>query len=91
MRDRALDLYQDLGQADLLFFKGDLNYRKLVGDRNWDPATPFCVSLRGFHPAPLCSLRALKADTVAGLKPGLAEEVSKKEEKWQGAMELLPL
>ncbi|KAK7488684.1 hypothetical protein BaRGS_00020137 [Batillaria attramentaria] len=83
MRDRALDLYQDLGQADLLFFKGDLNYRKLVGDRNWDPATPFCVSLRGFHPAPLCSLRALKADTVAGLKPGLAEEVSKKEEKWQ--------
>lgn len=83
MRDKAPDLYQDLGQAYLVFFKGDLNYRKLVGDRNWDPTTPFCTSLRGFHPAPLCSLRALKADTVAGLKPGVAKEVQKKEGNWQ--------
>ncbi|KAK7105101.1 damage-control phosphatase ARMT1-like [Littorina saxatilis] len=83
MKKHAQDLYADLAKADLVFFKGDLNYRKLVGDRDWNPTTPFQVSLRGFHPAPLCSLRALKADTVAGLRPGVAEEVAVKDEKWQ--------
>jgi len=77
------DIMKDLAQADLVFFKGDLNYRKLVGDRDWDPTTSFSISLQGFHPAPLCSLRALKADTVVGLRPGLAEEVALRDEKWQ--------
>ena len=79
----ASDLYKELCKADLIFFKGDLNYRKLVGDRSWDPTTDFSVSLRGFRPTSICSLRALKADTVVGLKPGLAEKISQEDEKWQ--------
>ncbi|KAL8611037.1 hypothetical protein ACOMHN_042653 [Nucella lapillus] len=83
MEQHAADLYADLAQADLIFFKGDLNYRKLVGDRAWCPTTPFAVSLQGFHPAPLCALRAMKADTISGLKPGQAEEMRGKDENWQ--------
>lgn len=83
MKSWAPELYNDLAKADLIFFKGDLNYRKLVGDRQWDPTTSFVKSLRGFHPSPICSLRALKADVVVGLQKGLAEEVGKKDDKWQ--------
>lgn len=83
MKKYAPVLYSDLAQADLVIFKGDLNFRKLAGDLAWDPTAPFAVSLRGFHPAPLCSLRALKADTVVGLRPGLAEEVKEKDVQWQ--------
>ncbi|KAL5008666.1 hypothetical protein ScPMuIL_014247 [Solemya velum] len=78
----APELYKQLGTSSIVFLKGDLNYRKLVGDLNWDTTTPFEVSLQGFHPAPLCSLRTLKADVVVGLKPGRAKEIATKEKDW---------
>lgn len=40
-------LYADLGEAHLVIFKGDLNYRKLLGDFNWDFGTAFEEVLRG--------------------------------------------
>uniref|UniRef100_A0A915CIZ6 Sugar phosphate phosphatase n=1 Tax=Parascaris univalens TaxID=6257 RepID=A0A915CIZ6_PARUN len=63
----AADLYKDLSEAALIIFKGDLNYRRLVGDREWPLDTPFKVALRGFAPAPLLALRVLKAETQVGL------------------------
>lgn len=82
MKTYAADLYSDLSKSNLLIFKGDLNYRKLTSDLNWPTTTPFKKSLRGFHPAPLLSLRTLKADVVTGLQEGQAEEVEQKEKKW---------
>jgi hypothetical protein len=75
-------LYSTLSSHSLLIFKGDLNYRKLVGDINWERDIPFKDSLQGFLPAPLLALRTLKADTVSGLKTGLAEEMDKKHPDW---------
>ncbi|XP_067680353.1 damage-control phosphatase ARMT1-like [Haliotis asinina] len=82
MKKHASELYSDLGKADLVFFKGDLNYRKLVGDKRWDPTESFSSSLRGFEPAPVCSLRALKSDVVVGLKPGQAEMTQHHDKDW---------
>ena len=76
------ELYGELGKSDLVIFKGDLNYRKLVADRSWPPTTPFEVALEGFHPAPLCTLRTLKADVVVGLREGLAEEKRAGDKDW---------
>lgn len=82
MKEQDPELYRTLSEAQLLIFKGDLNYRKLVGDLNWDPTTSFEESLLGFHPAPLVTLRTLKADVVTSLEAGQAEELTQKDPKW---------
>ncbi|KAF3849907.1 hypothetical protein F7725_019626 [Dissostichus mawsoni] len=69
----APDLYANLQGADLVLFKGDLNYRKLVGDRDWDHTV---LGLR------LCSLRTLKANVQVGLQPGQAEKLTSHEPDW---------
>lgn len=82
MKKYSPDLYAELGKSCLVIFKGDLNYRKLVGDRNWPTTTSFEVSLQGFHPAPVCALRTLKADLVTGLAENQAEDVKEKDKHW---------
>ena len=37
---------------------------------------------QGFQPAPLLSLRTLKADVVAGLKPGQGEALFNVDQNW---------
>ncbi|XP_027896641.1 damage-control phosphatase ARMT1 [Xiphophorus couchianus] len=78
----APDLYATLQEADLVLFKGDLNYRKLTGDRDWGHTVDFCTALRGFEPAPLCSLRTLKANVQVGLQPGQGEKLSTQDPSW---------
>ncbi|XP_036349943.2 damage-control phosphatase ARMT1 [Ochotona princeps] len=78
----APDLHAELQKAHLILFKGDLNYRKLTGDRRWEFTVPFHQALSGFHPAPLCSIRTLKAEVQVGLQPGQAEQLSAAEPRW---------
>jgi len=82
MRTTSPDLYEQLSRSQLIIFKGDLNYRKLVGDRAWPHETPFSQALHGFCPAPLCTLRTLKADLVVGLVEGVSQELSKQADNW---------
>ncbi|MGW4820353.1 damage-control phosphatase ARMT1 family protein [Streptomyces sp. NPDC004227] len=60
------DLREDFAAATLTVFKGDLNYRRLVGDRLWPPTTPF-ADTTGYFPGPLAALRTLKSDVITGL------------------------
>lgn len=78
----AADLYATLQGSDLILFKGDLNYRRLTGDRMWEHTVPFNRALRGFLPAPLCSLRTLKANVQVGLEPGQAEKLASQDAEW---------
>jgi len=87
MQEVLPSLYRQLAQSDLVIFKGDLNYRKLTGDLNWDPTTTFETSLRGFLPSSLCALRTLKSDSVVGLKAGQAKEAERENEGWMVAGE----
>lgn len=82
MAQVAPDLYTELQKSNLIFFKGDLNYRKLTGDRKWDFTVPFSQALNGFQPANLCSIRTLKSDVQVGLKPGQGEQLSASEPNW---------
>lgn len=82
MKEKDLKLYNKLGESKLAIFKGDLNYRKLFGEVNWDPETPVKKGLQGFHPTNVCTLRTLKADIICGLAPGVAESTAKTAEDW---------
>ena len=75
-------LYNKLSEAILIIFKGDLNYRKLLGDINWKYTTDFQRALREFKPTNLVSLRTLKADLCVGLPAGKAESVKKEDPNW---------
>jgi len=77
------DLHGELrNNSMLMVFKGDLNYRKLTHDCRWPYDTPFGESIQGFGPAPFVSLRTLKADVVAGLKPGQGQALFKVDPDW---------
>jgi damage-control phosphatase, subfamily III len=79
MEKIAPQLYRSIAESHLAIIKGDLNYRKLLADINWDPTTDFRTSLSGFEPTNLCALRTVKADLISGLEPGVAEELWEKE------------
>ncbi|XP_065660648.1 damage-control phosphatase ARMT1 isoform X2 [Hydra vulgaris] len=75
-------LYLKLSRSKLILFKGDLNYRKLFGDRNWPCTTNIKDASSGFLPAPWCTLRTLKAEVVVGLLPGVSEKLESKLDRW---------
>lgn len=74
-----LRLIEALADADLAIVKGDLNYRRLVGDLEWDPTTPFEPDF----PAPVVALRALKSDVIVGLEAEVVAEQDAAREGWR--------
>ncbi|MEU0522792.1 damage-control phosphatase ARMT1 family protein [Streptomyces niveus] len=62
------DLRQEFAGAALTIVKGDLNYRRLVGDRLWPPTTLF-AGRTAYFPGPVAALRTLKSDVIVGLDP----------------------
>lgn len=75
-------LYQDLATSDLLVFKGDAHYRRILGDRQWDTTANF-GAIAHYLPAPSLVLRTLKSELVVGLAPGRAEEIAAEDPDWQ--------
>jgi hypothetical protein len=68
----APKLYSDLKtNSSLVFLKGDLNYRKLIGDLNWPFETPLINAIHTFKPTSLCAVRTIKADLIANIDTNL--------------------
>ncbi|RLV93243.1 Protein-glutamate O-methyltransferase [Spathaspora sp. JA1] len=73
-------VYEELLKSNLVIFKGDLNYRKLTGDLQWDKTTSFKTALQELASSklPVLSLRTCKADVVVGLPEGVNEKLIQK-------------
>lgn len=76
------DLLAQLRGSDLVILKGDVNYRRVLGDAHWEPTTPF-TSATSYFPAPLVCLRTLKAELIVGLKAGEAERLDALDKAWR--------
>ncbi|MEV6520511.1 ARMT1-like domain-containing protein [Longispora sp. NPDC051575] len=81
-RDAPGDLVAEWAAASLTVFKGDLNYRRLVGDAHWPALTPF-ADVVGYFPGPVAALRTLKCEVVVGLAPGTLAALDASGEDWR--------
>lgn len=68
--------------ATLAVIKGDLNYRRLLGDRVWPPSTPVEKAMP-FFPTSFVSLRTLKSDPVVGIPPAIVAKLDLEDPKWR--------
>lgn len=81
--DMPGDLRAELATAALTVVKGDLNYRRLVGDRLWAPTTPF-ADVTAHFPGPVAALRTLKSDVITGLDLDTeAALVAAEDQRWR--------
>ncbi|KJS53479.1 hypothetical protein VM98_24975 [Streptomyces rubellomurinus subsp. indigoferus] len=80
--DMPADLRAELSDATMTILKGDLNYRRLVGDQLWDATTPFAERADHF-PSPVAALRTLKSDVIVGLDGPVVVELDTSGEPWR--------
>ena len=76
------DLAAQFEHAFLTILKGDLNYRRLAGDRDWPPTTPF-AGVAAYFLGPLAALRTLKSDVITGLEPATVAELDATGRPWR--------
>lgn len=81
-RNMPGDLRAELSDADLTIFKGDLNYRRLVGDQLWEPTIPF-QDPTAYFLGPVAALRTLKSDVITGLREGTLAELEESGHDWR--------
>ena len=75
------DIRTDWRNSSLVISKGDANYRRLLGDRQWEFTVPFSEAV-DYLPVPLTALRTLKAELAAGLDPAQIQLAEKTDPTW---------
>ncbi|MFQ3619324.1 MAG: damage-control phosphatase ARMT1 family protein [Spirochaetales bacterium] len=75
------ELQNQFASSNVVIFKGDANYRRLVEDRAWPFSTPFEEVVKGF-PTTLVSLRTLKSEVLLGISQEKANEMYAQDPEW---------
>ncbi|MCE5259118.1 MAG: protein-glutamate O-methyltransferase family protein [Chloroflexi bacterium] len=75
------DLELELSHANLLLFKGDVNYRRLLDDRHW-PFDTSLVSIPNRLPQNYLALRAIKSELVCGLEASQVARLQLLDPQW---------
>ncbi|MFF9340024.1 damage-control phosphatase ARMT1 family protein [Streptomyces sp. NPDC014773] len=76
------DLRKEFAGAELTILKGDLNYRRLVGDRLWHPTVSF-AERTAYFPRAVAALRTLKSDVIVGLEHGTLDTLQRSGAAWR--------
>jgi uncharacterized protein with ATP-grasp and redox domains len=80
--DMPPDLRRAFEGARLVVIKGDLNYRRAIGDAIWPDGVTFSEAMRYF-PAPVVALRSLKSDTLVGVPASITGPLDAAGEEWR--------
>jgi len=78
-REMPETLKNQIGEYDLVILKGDANYRRLFGDRHWEPTTSIGQA-GGYFPTSFLSLRTLKSELILGIPEETLEKMNNKAE-----------
>jgi uncharacterized protein with ATP-grasp and redox domains len=81
MWELPTSLKEDLIDSSLLISKGDANYRRILGDREWDFTSAF-HQVVDYLPVPLAALRTIKAEIAVGMNLDQIQEVFNQDPKW---------
>jgi len=81
MWDFPPELAEEWRRSAMLISKGDANYRRILGDRQWDFTIPFPQAV-DYLPLPLAALRTLKAELAVGLELDQIQEVFNQDPNW---------
>ena len=76
------DLWELFRAADFVILKGDVNYRRVVGDAHWKHTMRFEYPTRYF-PAPFVTLRTLKSEVTVGLSADQVETLNRADATWR--------
>jgi hypothetical protein len=77
------DHVQDkLRTSKMVFVKGDANYRRLLGEREW-PLHTRAADVLSYWPVPVCALRTFKAEIGCGVSAAAQQRAQAKDSKWQ--------
>jgi len=80
-RDMPEALQQELSQSDLVFIKGDANYRRLVGDYHWPQNSDF-QNIVSYFPSALAVLRTIKSEVMVGLQQRQIDDLNHRDSHW---------
>ncbi|KAL3664020.1 hypothetical protein V7S43_010906 [Phytophthora oleae] len=69
-------------EAALVILKGDLNYRRLIGDRLWPPSTPV-EKVVPYFPTAFVAFRILKSTPVMGIPASVVLKLEKEDPTWR--------
>lgn len=75
------DLQEEWRRSSLVISKGDMNYRRILGDLQWDFGLPFQYVV-DYLPVPLVALRTLKAELAVGIGPDRIQKVKEQDPEW---------
>lgn len=81
MWDLPQDIRDELKESSLLISKGDANYRRILGDREWDFTEGFHRAVN-YLPVPLVALRTLKSELAVGLDLDQIQFVFNQDSNW---------
>ncbi|MFE3017097.1 damage-control phosphatase ARMT1 family protein [Streptomyces sp. NPDC059256] len=76
------DVREEFAAVTLTILKGDLNYRRLVGDRMWDARARF-ADLTAYFPGAVAAFRTLKSDVVVGLEQKTLDALERSGRAWR--------
>lgn len=72
LKEADSDLYKELTKSSLIIVKGDLNYRRLVEDKNWNYDESFIKLTKNvFGDVPILAPRVIKSDVLVGVSSAM--------------------